>query len=138
MNFNIYIINDTKLDTFYLEAIKEYEKRLSRYCKIKLQYLKKEEHLLSKLSKDSYTILISTKGRGLSSEEFAEKIDNYGLSGISNLSIVVGDSLKPSNYNFSESMVLIPMDIEIGLLATVLYEQIYRAYRIINNHPYHK
>ena len=39
---------------------------------------------------------------------------------------------------FDESIMISTMDMEIGLQATILFEQIYRAYRIINNQPYHK
>ncbi|WP_179295383.1 23S rRNA (pseudouridine(1915)-N(3))-methyltransferase RlmH [Bacillus sp. FJAT-45350] len=49
MNFKVYIVGD-KIEKFYLEGIKEYEKRLSRYCKIKLQKFKnKESHLAKSL-----------------------------------------------------------------------------------------
>ena len=138
MNYKIYTIAENKIDKFYIEAIKEYEKRLSKYCKIKLHHIKNREQLLSKLSKNSHVILISTEGANISSEELAEKINSYGVTGISNITIILGDSLEMFKDNFDESIMISTMDMEIGLQATILFEQIYRAYRIINNQPYHK
>ena len=138
MNYKIYTIAENKIDKFYIEAIKEYEKRLSKYCKIKLHQLKNREQLLSKLSKNSHVILISNEGANVSSEELAEKINSYGVTGISNITIILGDSLEMFKDNFDESIMISTMDMEIGLQATILFEQIYRAYRIINNQPYHK
>lgn len=83
-------------------------------------------------------ILISTEGANVSSEELAEKINSYGVTGISNITIILGDSLEMFKDNFDESIMISTMDMEIGLQATILFEQIYRAYRIINNQPYHK
>ncbi len=84
-------------------------------------------------------ILISNEGANVSSEELAEKINSYGgVTGISNITIILGDSLEMFKDNFDESIMISTMDMEIGLQATILFEQIYRAYRIINNQPYHK
>ncbi len=52
MKIKVYAIGE-KLEKFYLEAIKEYEKRLSRYCNIELIYLKKEDQLQKKLNPSS-------------------------------------------------------------------------------------
>ncbi|WP_059050390.1 23S rRNA (pseudouridine(1915)-N(3))-methyltransferase RlmH [Paenibacillus senegalimassiliensis] len=133
MKISVYAVGD-KMEKFYLEAIKEYEKRLSRYCSIKLIHLKKESDLQKKLSPSSFVIAITTLGKSISSEELAVKLDQNALSGISDISIVVGAC--PFEYN--ETLTLSQMEMNFGLQTTVLFEQIYRAYRIINNHPYHK
>ena len=138
MYYKIYTIAESKIDKFYIEAIKEYEKRLSKYCKIKLHHIKNREQLLSKLSKNSHVILISTEGTNISSEELAEKINSYGVTGISNITIILRDSLEMFKDNFDESIMISTMDMDIGLQTTILFEQIYRAYRINNNQPYHK
>src|SRR5690606_11571169 len=113
MNYKIYIIEENKIDRFYLEAINEYEKRLSKYCKIKLYHLRNREQLLSKLPKNSYVMLISTKGNSLSSKELAEKINNYGIAGISNITIILGDSLEMFKDTFDESIMISTMDMDI-------------------------
>lgn len=133
MNFKVYIICD-KISKFYSDAIKEYKKRLSRYCKIELISVKNIEQLLKKMSDKSYKIVISASGQQISSEELAKKINNFGISGNSDLSVIIGNE----NIDFDENLAIGPMDMDLGLKATIIFEQIYRGYRIINNEPYHK
>lgn len=134
MNFKIYIIGD-KIEMFHLEGIKEYEKRLSRYCKIKLQKFKNEESLLKKITDKQYKILVSNgKEKMVSSEGLSEKIDSLGTSGKSDVVIIMGTE----NITADEIINISPMEIDIGLKTMIMFEQIYRAYRILHNQPYHK
>ncbi|WP_341875837.1 23S rRNA (pseudouridine(1915)-N(3))-methyltransferase RlmH [Defluviitalea saccharophila] len=133
MNYKIYVVG-TKLQKFYDNAIKEYNKRLSRYCKCSLLFVKNKEELLKKLSPKSYKICISSCGIQLSSEELAHKINHFGVSGKSDIAIIIGTNELP----YDECLSIGPMDMDLGLMATILFEQIYRSYRIINNQPYHK
>lgn len=133
MNFKVYVVSK-KIEKFYLEAVAEYEKRLSRYCKIELVQVKNESALLKKLSDKSYMVKINNVGEKLSSELLAEKIESYGLSSVSDISLVIGDV----ELECQESFCISPMDMDPGLEAAVLFEQIYRGYRIINGEPYHK
>lgn len=133
MNFKIYVIGD-KIEKFYLEGIKEYEKRLSRYCKIQLHYIKNEESLSKKLSDKHYKVFISTKGKIISSEDLADKINHLGVTGQSDVSLIIGADSVPHD----EVLSISPMEMDLGLITTIIFEQIYRAYRILNNEPYHK
>ncbi len=133
MNFKIYLLGD-KIAKFYKEAIKEYEKRLGRYCKIQLIEVKNQDALSKSLSPNSYKIWITTKGESISSEELAAKINKYAISGHSDMAIIIGGE----SVQFDEQLAISTMDMESGLLVTILFEQIYRAYRILNNQPYHK
>lgn len=133
MNFIIYLV-DNRIDKFYREAIREYEKRLSRYCKIQLVCIKNGEQLAAKLSGRLYKIAISTAGSLNSSEKLAEKINILGVSGNSDIAIIIGAEHIPCD----EILAISPMEMEPGLQATIIFEQIYRAYRILNNQPYHK
>jgi 23S rRNA (pseudouridine1915-N3)-methyltransferase len=133
MNFKIYLIHN-KIDKFYNEAIKEYEKRLGRYCKVELFQLKNEEHLLKKLSDKSYKIAISNKGQYISSEALADKINTLGISGNSDIAVIIG----AGNLPYDEILAISAMEMDLGLMTTIAFEQLYRAYRILNNEPYHK
>lgn len=133
MKFKVIVIGD-KIEKFYLEAIKEYAKRLERYCKIQLKHLKNESALDKEISDRSQCILITTKGDAISSEELAYKINEWGVSGLSDISVVIN----AENVNSHEQLTLSPMEMDAGLKTTIVFEQIYRSYRIINNHPYHK
>lgn len=133
MNIKIFIVGE-KIDKPLLEGITEYEKRLSRYCKIKLQSFKNEEQLLKKLTDKSYKILISVMGKTISSEELAKTINHLGISGKSDVTFIIGTS----NISYDESLAFSPMEMDLGIKTLIMFEQIYRSYRILNNEPYHK
>ena len=147
-------------EKFFEDAIKEYSKRLSRYCKleilqvadektpegaseaVELQIKEKEgQRILSLIRDDAYVIALAIEGKMLDSEELAERIEKLGVSGISQIVFVIGGSLglsaqviKRADYALSFSRMTIPHQ----LMRVVLLEQIYRSYRIMNHQPYHK
>lgn len=150
-----------KLKEKYLTmGIDEYKKRLGRYCTLEIieladektpdnagpameEAIKKKEgnRVLKALKDDSYCIALAIKGSMLSSEELSDHMDKLFVSGKSHLSFVIGGSLGLSDdvlaradYQLSFSKMTFPHQ----LMRLILLEQIYRAYRIINNEPYHK
>jgi 23S rRNA (pseudouridine1915-N3)-methyltransferase len=133
MKFGIYVVQN-KLEKFYLDAIKEYEKRLTRYGKTQLNMLKNREQFTTKLAGSSFTVLITQSEQPISSESFSDKINTWGISGTSQITFIIGTDFPQPD----ERLTLSQMDMEPGLQATILFEQLYRAYRIIHNHPYHK
>ena len=147
-------------EKFFEDAIKEYSKRLSRYCKleilqvadektpegasevVELQIKEKEgQRILSLIRDDAYVIALAIEGKMLDSEELAERIEKLGVRGISQIVFVIGGSLglsaqvmKRADYALSFSRMTFPHQ----LMRVVLLEQIYRSYRIMNHQPYHK
>ena len=157
----ITIITVGKIKEKYLrDAIAEYSKRLSRYCKLEIievadektpdqasetleeQIRSKEgERILKYIRDDMYVITLEIGGKMLSSEEFAKKIETLGVQGQSSIAFVIGgsiglgkDVLKRSDYALSFSKMTFPHQ----LMRVILLEQVYRSYRIINGAPYHK
>lgn len=158
---NIEIICVGKIKESYLsDAIKEYSKRLSRYCKLKITELKDEktidgqsealdikvkeiegERILGSLKADAFKIVLDLKGKELSSVNFADKINKLGISGCSTIQFVIGGSLGLSEKVVKSADILLKfseMTFPHQLMRVILLEQVYRAYRIINNEPYHK
>lgn len=133
MNFKIFTIGKIK-EKYYKEAIKEYEKRLSSYCKIKLIECKNIDAVKKKLTDKTYIIQLNIDGDELSSEALADKIEDLGISGKSDISFVITHEEIQKNERLSISKMVM----ETGLYTTILYEQIYRSFRIINNQAYHK
>ncbi|MDO4556388.1 MAG: 23S rRNA (pseudouridine(1915)-N(3))-methyltransferase RlmH [Lachnospiraceae bacterium] len=146
--------------SYYVEARKEYEKRLSRYCKLKfISYknvkqakkglLKLQENCSDTGQNQFFLVLSGAKESTLSSPDFAHCIENAGIHGISTLIFLVGFSENENWEDFSTSFFS-DIDFELttlyfssfslspALTGLVLEEQIYRAYRIINKEPYHK
>ena len=147
----ITILTVGKIKEKYLrDAIAEYSKRLSRYEKtpdnasetVETNIKNKEaERLLKYIRDDAYLITLEIKGKQLTSEELAQKIDTLGVQGTSHIIFVIGGSLglgeevlKRSNYALSFSKMTFPHQ----LMRFILLEQNYRSYRINCGEPYHK
>lgn len=158
---NITLITVGKIKERYLkEAIDEYAKRLSRYCKLdmievadektpdnasekeEVQIKDKEGEAILKYIKDNmFVIALAIEGKQLSSEELADFMKELGIKGDSNIAFVIGGSLGLSkavlsraNYKLSFSKMTFPHQ----LMRVILLEQVYRGYRIISGEPYHK
>ncbi len=131
MNLKIYVDEKVK-DKFQLQAIKEYDKRLTRYCKMK-QVIFKDQEELSKISDRTYKIIVNITGKSISSEELANKLEHLGVIGKSDIAFILSDDFQGDDH-----ICLSSMSMSTGMSLTVLYEQIYRAFRIQKNEPYHK
>ena len=158
---NIYIISVGKIKEKYLkDAIVEYSKRLSRYCRLEIievadektpdnasekeELLIKEKEgaaILRHTRDNMHVVALDLKGRMLSSEEFSKHIDNCGIQGESNVAFIIGGSLglsaevlKRADFSISFSKMTFPHQ----LMRVILLEQIYRSYRIMSGEPYHK
>lgn len=157
----ITVLTVGKIKEKYLrDAIAEYVKRLSRYCKLDIIEVadektpdsvgpaiedsirrKEAERLLKHIRDDACVITLEINGNMLDSVSFARKIEQYGIQGKSHLIFVIGgsiglgdDILKRSDYALSFSRMTFPHQ----LMRVILLEQIYRSYRIIEGEPYHK
>ncbi|MGN2274244.1 23S rRNA (pseudouridine(1915)-N(3))-methyltransferase RlmH [Priestia megaterium] len=158
---NISIITIGKLKEKYLkQGIEEYLKRLSSYAKVEIIELadekapenlsesemeqvkqKEGERILAKISDDTYVIALAINGKQKSSEELAKEIDSLATYGKSKVAFVIGGSLGLSNKVMKRSNAALSfskMTFPHQLMRLVLVEQIYRAFRIIRNEPYHK
>ena len=147
-------------EKYFTDAIKEYSKRLSRYCKLEIVELadektpdgaseaeelaireKEGERILKALKDDTYVIALAIEGKMLDSVELSKKIESLGISGTSHIAFVIGGSLGLSravmaraDYRLSFSKMTFPHQ----LMRVILLEQIYRSFRITRGEPYHK
>ena len=153
MKYEIYIQESKKSQKFCKKAIAEYEKRLSRYCKISCKFIKKEKEWESLLVKDTgmKKFIVQTGKAELTSERLSEQIKNWEGSGIKGIMFLVPEwseeiladnqtkmASKTKQPIMIESLILSDFTMSSNMTGMVLYEQIYRGYRILNNHPYHK
>lgn len=138
---NIKILTVDKIsDKFTKEAVKEYGKRLTKYCKLLLKECKNEIQVIKELNDRTYLIHINSAGQLISSEELADKFSELGLSGQSDVTFLIsqGSLSKELQERINYEMAISKMDIGFDVLIVIIYEQIYRGYRILNNEPYHK
>ena len=151
-----------KIKEKYLkDAIAEYSKRLSKYCKLEIIEVadektpdnasevvenvirdKEGERLLKYVKDDAFVITLEIKGKMMTSEELAEKIDTLGIRGVSHIMFIIGGSI-----GLGEDVIIARADEKLSfskmtfphqLMRVILLEQIYRSYRIISGEPYHK
>lgn len=151
LKLNLICVGNLK-DKFFIDASNEYLKRLSRFCCMNLkeikeytnlnniQQIKQAESQEILKSIKGYFILLDVKGKQLSSEEFADNIQNLSNTS-SELTFVIGGSYgvtdelkKLANQIISVSKMTFPH----RLFRVMLLEQIYRAFTINNNISYHK
>jgi 23S rRNA (pseudouridine1915-N3)-methyltransferase len=159
MNIKILCVGKIK-EKFYREAISEYEKRLSRYCKLSIAEVADEKtpdgcsaavqrqirekeaaRLLAQIRDTDYVIALAIDGKSFDSTGLAGHLEQLALGGKSSLVFVIGGSLGldesvlgRANEHLSFSAMTFPHQ----LMRVILLEQIYRSYRIINHEPYHK
>lgn len=152
MKINIVCVGKIK-EKFFVEAINEYTKRLSRFCDLKIIEVEEEskmsntdkkceiesENLLEKCG--GIIVALDGSGKLLSSPEIANFIKLKANNGISEISFVIGGSNGLSqNLKNRADLVLSFGKITFPhqLFRVVLLEQIYRAFTILEGLPYHK
>lgn len=159
MNISVICIGKLK-EKYWVQAVAEYSKRLSGYCSLDIVELKEarlpdkagpaEElavkeaegaEILKRLKDNMYVITLEVKGKELSSEKLAEKIESLAISGHSNIAFIIGGSLglseavsKRSDFKLSFSQMTFPHQ----MMRVVLLEQVYRSFKIIRHETYHK
>lgn len=158
MNIKIICLGKIK-ETYLTKGINEYSKRISKYSNIEIielpdesipsspsdkeiQVIKqKEAEKISRYIKPSdFVCCLDLTGKQLTSEEFAEKIQNITLNGFSTIDFIIGGTvgldktiINNSNFVMSFSKLTFPHQ----LIRFFLTEQIFRCFKIINNEKYH-
>lgn len=157
----INIICTGKIKEKYLqEAVEEYTKRLSKYCKLNIielpdeklpnnlnitieENIKQKEckNVIAHLNKDTYIICLDLKGQELTSEEFSKKIENISLNYNSSITFIIGGTLgltKELILKANESICFSKMTFPHQLIRVFLLEQIFRAFKISKGETYHR
>lgn len=148
LKINIYTINKIASSAPEAEIILNYIKRIPWPINInqlevkgkfppEKQKILEGELLLKTIPKNHYIIALDEKGSQFDSKEFSDFLQKQ----TSPISFIIGGAYglseevkKKANFQISLSKMTMP-----HLIArTILIEQIYRAYTISENHPYHK
>lgn len=159
MEITIICVGNLK-ETYWVDAVREYEKRLSRYCSLELIEIKEEKsptnpssadenkvreeegkRIFKQIKSDAFVVALDVFGKSLSSEGLSEMMKESGMSGNSRLIFLIGGStglskevLSRSDMRLSFSAMTFPHQ----LMRVILLEQIYRGFKIMKNEPYHK
>ena len=143
-------------EKYLIEGIAQYQKRLKHYTKFEMleipnlknaknfsnaEIIKKEgELILKKLQNSDHLVLLDDKGKDFTSPKYAQKLQQWMLSGKKRVVFVVGGA-----YGFSEQVYkrgnekisLSKMTFSHQMVRLFFVEQLYRAFTILNNEPYH-
>ena len=159
MNIRIIAVGRIK-EKYIQEGIKEFTKRLSRYCNLDIVEIDDEKapenlsekemiivkekegnKILGKIPQNSYVVSLVIEGKQVSSEGLAEKIEDLMINGTNDITFVIGGSLglhndviNRSDFKLSFSKMTFPHQ----MMRLILLEQVYRGFRIIKGEPYHK
>lgn len=159
MNIRLVCVGKLK-EKYFLEAVSEYQKRLSTLCKleiievaeqrlpesptlsqIKVALEKEASEIRLKIPKGAITVAMCIEGKEISSNEMAEGLSYWAVNGNSNICFIIGGSFglgedikEYASLKLSMSRMTFPHN----LARVVLLEQIYRAFSILKGAKYHK
>lgn len=158
LNINIICIGKLK-EEYLKDALKEYSKRLSKYCNLTITELQDEKlpnklnqsiiddiknkecnKIAQNIKKDSYIFCLDLKGKQFLSEEFSKKIDNIALNENSHITFIIGGTLGLTQelLNMSnEKICFSKMTFPHQLIRIFLLEQLFRAFKISKGETYH-
>lgn len=158
MNVNIVVVGSVKED--YLNyGIEEFKKRLQRFCDLQIIEVKDENlgsnlsekdlinirkkeaaRIIDKIPERSYVFALDVSGKPMTSEGFAKSLQNLQIRGYSSFTFIIGGAtglsknlLNKADYRLSLSH----MTFTHQMIRLIIMEQIYRAFKINNNEPYH-
>lgn len=145
-----------KMPGWVTDGYEEYARRMPRDCAVELVELplaprgksssaavameREAQAVQAAIGKGDRVIALEVTGRPWSTEQLAQKLQDWRMSG-ANYSLLIGgpDGLAPQCRALAESQwSLSPLTLPHPLVRIVVIEQLYRAYTILHNHPYHK
>ncbi|MBK5263570.1 MAG: 23S rRNA (pseudouridine(1915)-N(3))-methyltransferase RlmH [Peptostreptococcaceae bacterium] len=146
MNIRVICIGKLK-EKYWVAAVCEYSKRLTKYCNLTIEELKEDslfeegENILKRIKKETFVITLEIKGNMLDSEALAEKIESLGMEGKSDITFIIGGSTglseevsRRADFKLSFSKMTFPHQ----MMRVILLEQVYRSFKIIKGETYHK
>ena len=158
MNISVICIGKLK-EAYWRDAVNEYMKRLKAYCNPQIIELKESkqsgegeaaerivrehegEEILSRITQNMYVITLEIKGKKLSSEQLAEKIESLSIEGKSDVAFVIGGCLglaKAVSDRANMKLSFSDMTFPHQMMRTILLEQVYRSFKITRGEKYHK
>ena len=158
LTINVVCVGKIK-EKFFRDAIEEYSKRLSKYCKLNILELPDEKipdklnpniesdikskecsNIINHIKKDSYIICLDLTGKEFSSEQFSKNIEDISMQS-SQITFVIGGSLglnKEILALANERVCFSKMTFPHQLIRVFLLEQVFRAFKISNGETYHR
>jgi 23S rRNA (pseudouridine1915-N3)-methyltransferase len=119
----------------YQDDVEHYRKMLAGRVKVDQVEVREDEKVLPRIPDRAHTVLLSSDGKELTSEEFSDWLEERRRNG-RDLCFVIGGP-KGIDLEADERLSLGPMTLPHQLARVVLLEQLYRAHKILAREPYH-
>ena len=135
------LCHGTLKEEYLRAACAEYKKRLGAYGRVEILEAKDDRTLASYIREKEYTVALCIEGKELSSEQLAQKFQQWATSGVSAIALVIGSSygLHPLvKQQAALRLSMSPMTFPHHLARVMLLEQVYRAFKINEGSLYHK
>jgi len=146
MKITLVVVGKLK-EKFLVAGVEEYLKRLKKFAAVEVREVSEQrtvaeegQKLLSLVPPNSWLCVLDVSGVPLTSEDFAKKIAALNLGGVSNLTFAIGGAFgvseelrRAADFRLSLSQ----MTFTHQMARLILAEQIYRAFKINRNEPYH-
>ena len=144
------------MPTWVTTGYNEYATRLSKYCKINLIELPlatarknnnpnvakklESDQIIARLNKQDYIIALDLNGKEYPTEKFSEYLNNLSIKTHAVTLLIGGpDGLSDECLSLAKDKIaLSQFTLPHPLVRVILVEQLYRAFSLLNNHPYHK
>jgi len=156
MQITIITVGKVK-EAHYKTAIEDYAKRISNYSSLKRIEIadekiidskqeekikeKEGEKIIKAIGANSFKVALSEYGKEFTSVDFSKFIKDLQNKGINEVSFIIGSAIGISETVINSSdfkLALAKMTLPHQMAQLFLLEQIYRAFKIMNNEPYHK
>jgi 23S rRNA (pseudouridine1915-N3)-methyltransferase len=145
-----------KMPQWVTTGYEEYAKRLQHGCTLSLHEIsagkrgkgadikrltdKEGEQMLALVPSNSHCIALDVKGKAWSTEQLTDQMKNWQQRG-GDVSLLIGgpEGLAQSCYQRANQLwSLSPLTFPHPLVRVIVVEQIYRAWSLLHNHPYHR
>lgn len=155
MNIKLIVIGKTDSDAIST-IFNNYAKRINKYVKFDMKAVKdvpktaktppeivrkkEAEQLLQNINETDYVILLDEKGNEFKSTEFADFLNKKFTQSLKNVVFIIGGAygFDKSVYERGNYMIsMSKMTFSHQIIRVIFAEQLYRAFTIINNEPYH-
>ena len=151
MKIELWLI--VKNETHYIEAFEMFAKRISRYSSFEVKYFEPQKKgnaeagkkaeakiILSKLDAKDHLIILDENGKQFSSEKFAEKLNSLLTGGNKKVVFFIGSAYgidEQLQQRAQQKLSLSQLTFSHQLVRLIFLEQLYRAFTILKNEPYH-
>ena len=134
MRYSVVAVGKAKAP--YLDDLQHYSKLLSRYARVDVIEVADDEALQRRIPERAWVCLLDSRGKSFTSEAFAGWLEERRQAG-RDVAFVIGGAFGTELERADAKLSFVPATLPHLLARVVLFEQLYRAHKILAGEPYH-